>query len=48
MLNVYLWVIENVFEWVEWNVDIGMIEMFNGKGEDVDDEKVLNVEFNYG
>lgn len=46
--DVHLWVVEDVFEWAEWDADVGVVEVTDDDGEDVDDDEVFDAKADEG
>ncbi len=46
--DVHLWVVEQILKDAEVYPEVGMVEMADGQGEEVDDEKVAQADANEG
>lgn len=42
MPDVHLGIIKDVFQWAEWNAQIGMIEVTDDDGEDMHDDELID------
>lgn len=46
--DVHLGVVEDVFQWPQWEIDVGMVQVADQNGEQVNEYKILNAKPNHG